>query len=203
MVTDSAVPGGRGQAHTLEAVVASLVLLSSIVFALQMTAVTPLSASTSSQHLENQQNEIARGVLAAAAEHGALKRTLLTWNDSAGRFFNASDLGYYTNRVPPTEFGAMLNRSFDRRGLAYNVYLRYRTAGGDSVSRRLVYQGVPSDNAVRTAYPVTVFQNDQLHDHRGDPTGTPVNETSTFYAANVDDSSVYNVVRVEVVTWRI
>jgi hypothetical protein len=196
----------RGQAHTLEGVVAGLVVLSAVVFALELTAVTPLSASTSSQHIENQQEATARGILGAAAENGSLKRTLLYWNSSSGRFWNSTDLtenDYYETDPPPTEFGRMLNRSFDRDGIAYNVYLRFDTPGGTFDVQRLVYQGRPSDNAVSASRPVALSRNDKLHDHEENPTDRNVSNASTFYAEETGDSSVYSVVRVEVVVWRI
>jgi hypothetical protein len=192
----------RGQAHTLEGVVASLVLLSAVVFALEMTAVTPLSASTSSQHIENQQEATARGVLGSGAETGALKRTLLFWNTTSGQFFNVSERGYYTS-PPPTDFGAMLNRSFDRNGVAYNVYLRYQNEDGPRSTRILVYQGRPSDNAVSASWSVALFQDDKLLDHENQPTDVNVSDAPSYFAGNTTDSSVHNVVHVEVVVWRI
>jgi hypothetical protein len=195
----------RGQAHTLEGVVAALILLSAVVFALELTAVTPLSASTSSQHIENQQEATARGVLGAAAESGALKRTLLFWDESNGRFWDSTDQtedDYFETKSPPTAFGEMLNRSFDSRGIAYNVYLRFN-ASGDAGVKRLVYQGRPSDNAVSASRPVTLYRTDKLHDDNEQPTGTNVSDSTTFYAEDRTGSSVYKVVHVEVVVWRI
>jgi len=199
-----AVTRTRGQAHTLEGVVSSLILLSAVVFALEMTAVTPLSASTSSQHIENQQESTARGVLAAAAETGALERAVLSWNATSEQFYNTSDPGYFTTDPPPNRFGTMLNRSFDRNGVAYNIYLHYRDdddAGPDS--QRLVYQGHPSDNAVQATWSLTLFENDPLYDHEETPTATTVSDEPTYFAPAASDGAVYNVVRVEVVVWRI
>ncbi|WP_235853469.1 DUF7288 family protein [Halosimplex salinum] len=193
----------RGQAHTLEGVVAGLILLSAVVFALEMTAVTPLSASTSSQHIENQQESTARGVLASAAETGALERALLSWNASSEQFYNTSRLGYFTSDAPPNEFGRMLNRSFNRGGVAYNVYLRYQGAGGAPDTRQYVYQGRPSDNSVQATWTLALAENDEIHDYEEAPTGTEISDEPTFFAPPASDSSVYNVVRVEVVVWRI
>nr|WP_246022955.1 hypothetical protein [Halosimplex halophilum] len=195
--------GDRGQAHTLEGVVASLILLSAVVFALEMTAVTPLSASTSSQHIENQQEATARGVLASAAETGALERAVLSWDETSEQFHETSDLGYFTSDAPPNDFGDMLDRSFNRRGVAYNIYLQYRDDDGTPDSRRYAYQGRPSDNAVQATWTLTLFENDRIRDADGDPTGTAVSEESTFFAPPASDGAVYNVVRVEVVVWRI
>ena len=194
----------RGQAHTLEGVVSSLILLSAVVFALEMTAVTPLSASTSSQHIENQQEATARGVLAAAAETGALERAVLSWNATSEQFYNTSRLGYFTTDPPPNRFGEMLNRSFDRNGVAYNVYLHYQENDGTRDSQRFVYQGRPSDNAVQATWSHTLMRNDEIHTHEETPSGTAVSDEPTYFAPEAADrSSVYNVVRVEVVVWRI
>jgi hypothetical protein len=105
----------RGQGHTLEAVVAAFLLVASITFALQMTAVTPLSASTSSQHRQNQLRGTGAGVLASVADADGLSTAIRYWNDSDARFFNTPDGGYYTNDPPNNAFGHALNRTFDER----------------------------------------------------------------------------------------
>jgi hypothetical protein len=192
----------RGQAHTLEGVVAGLLLLASIIFALQMTAVTPLSASTSSQHIENQQRSVASGVLATAAERDGLAEMVLYWNESRGKFHNTSDNGYYTADPPNTTLGAMLNRSFDREGISYNVYVHFQSPSGKTIQNRVVYRGVPSDNAVSASRAVTLDDDDRLYDYDLRRTNVTVNESSSFYAQDVGPGT-YNVVRVEVVAWRI
>ena len=200
------VAGERGQAHTLEAIVGALLVLSAVLFALQMTAVTPLSASTSSQHIENQQRTTASGVLAASAETGALEEAVLFWNTSGSRFHgsdqpNIQDV--YINRAPPNEFGTLLDQSFDRRGIAYNVNVVYKTNGSGTQTQQMVHQGVPSDNAVSASRLVTLMDDDTLYDSTGTPTATAVSR-DTFYAPDAaPNTPVYNVVRVEVVVWRI
>ena len=190
----------RGQAYTLEAVIASTLLISSLVFALQVTAVTPLSASTSNQHIENQQRASASGVLTAAQEADVLKPAVLFWNDSEAEFHDTRGRNFYTNDYPPNEFGDILNRSFSGRGLAVNVFVHHGN-GTD----RMLYNGEPSDNAVAADRMVTLYDDDWLRD-----------DTSSRYKqlsdANDDDlylesdnqpnNGVYDVVRVEVVVWR-
>ena len=132
----------RGQAYTLEAIIAAVLLISSLVFALQVTAVTPLSASTSNQHIENQQRASAAGVLTAAQEAGALKDAVLYWNDSAEAYDDADRLAYYTNSYPPNEFGNITERAFDGRGLAVNVFVYHTESEEPS---RMVYRGEPCD----------------------------------------------------------
>jgi len=197
----------RGQAHTLEAVTAAFLLVASIGFALQMTAVTPLSASTSSQHLENQLRATAQGVLESSAETGALEDAVLYWNETESQFQNTSGLNYYTETPPDTAFGGALNRSFNERNVAYNVYVSYQTADGTPQRRRMIYSGEPSDHAVRASRAVTLVDDDRLIDTDGTLNRTVANST-TFFAPDAGVESggnrvLYNHVRVEVVAWRI
>lgn len=76
----------RGQAHTLEAFAAAALLVTSLFFAMQITAVTPLSASTSSQGIENQQRTDAEDALQIADREDELGPTLLHWDDETGAF---------------------------------------------------------------------------------------------------------------------
>jgi len=197
----------RAQAHTLEAVAAGLVLLGSLVFALQATAVTPLTASTSSQHIENQQQASASGVLDAAADEGELKRAVLYWNDADARFHGSAahdPVGYFTSTDGIDEFalGRRLLRTYDGRGIALNVRLSYQTATGGVRSKRLIYRGGPSDNAVSATEQIALYDGDRLHDPDEEPTGSQLSSSSSFYAPDVDDGALYNVVRLEVVVWR-
>jgi hypothetical protein len=198
------VSQARGQAFTLEALVGALLLLSGLVFALQVTAVTPLSASTSSQHIENQQQAVGEGVLAVADEHGELRVAILSWaeEDGTGKFHNASGV-YFVNDVPDNGLGEVLEPAFRGRGVAYNVYVEYRTDGDGFARQRLLYRGEPSDNAVSAARTVTLYDNDVLYDEFGDPTTMRLGDAGTpFYAPDTSNTGIFNTVRVEIVVWR-
>jgi hypothetical protein len=191
-------PDDRAQAHTLEAFMAALLLMGSVVFALQVTAVTPLTASTSSQHIENQQVQVARGMLDSAAENGSLRTALLDWNDSTGAFLNASEQGYYVRGGQANNtFGAMLGRAFLDRGIAANVNVRYQTPDGDLRSRRMVYLGSPSDHAASVSRSVTLYDDDELD---GGP--TTLNDSTSYFVPDRGEGSVHSVVHVEVVVWQ-
>ena len=194
----------RGQAHTLEGFAAALLLVASVVFALQVTAVTPLTASTSSQHIENQQAGVARGLLASAVHNESLEPALLSWNESGGTFHDATADGYYALGGPKgLTFGRMLNRTFRDRGIAVNVNIQYLSADRNRRTVRLVYMGVPSDNSVTVTRMVTLQDDDVLYNAEGDPTDTTLTGATGFYAPDAaPDSPVYNVLSVEVVTWR-
>lgn len=201
----------RGQGHTLEAIVSGFLLLAAVAFALQMTAVTPLSASTSSQHVENQLQSAGSGVLASTAETGALSEIVRYWNATGDRFHDTpARLGYYSG-PPDTAFGEALNRTFNDRNVAYNVRILYQDRNGTIFSQRLIWQGQPSDHAVRASRTVAIADDDYLVDADGSLNTTTVLEAGNdqFYMpdAAVDPAGgnrgLYNLVRVEVVAWRI
>lgn len=199
--------GDRGQAITLEGIIGGLVLLVSVLVALQMTAVTPLSASTSSQHIENQLDSAADGVLAASVEDGSLERTVLYYNDSRGAFINSTYQGYYAGQPPNTTFGRTLESTFDQRGIAYNVYVTH-DFGGDDRTRRMIYRGEPSDNAIRASRTIVLTDDSPLYNHTdgdgiADPRPLNVSSAAGYYMRDQSTSALYNVVTVEVVVWRI
>jgi len=67
----------------------------------------------------------------------------------------------------------------------------------------MVYRGAPSDNAVTATRTVTLHDDDELVTANGSDTGTTVDESGTFYAPDASPgTNVYNVIRVEVVVWR-
>lgn len=194
----------RGQAHTLEAVTAALILLGSIVFALQSTAVTPLSASTASQHIENQQAATGEGMLAAAAANDSLRGTLL-YTDDEGCFHGTERCGSYISEGPPTTFGESLNETFVERGIAVNVNVLYLERNSTDIEKhQIVDFGDPSDHAVTVRQTVTLYDDDVIRDEDGEKTDVELQDLDDdWYAPNVDEnSSVYNVVQVEVEIWR-
>jgi len=192
----------RGQAHTLEAFTAALLLVSGVVFALQATAVTPLSASTSNQHIENQQRLVANDVLGATAENGSLREAVLFWSPSTNRFPGAGERGYYTNGGPPNEFGETLNRTFRERRIAFNVHLTYQRPGTPG-RKTMVYMGSPTDNAVTATRLVPLYNDSELTAPGATQTLGGADANGSFYAPDVaDGSTLFNVVEVEIVVWR-
>lgn len=189
----------RAQAHTLEAFTAALLLIGGVIFALQVTAVTPLTASTSSQHVENQQLQMARGVLDSAVENGSLNHALLYWNESKGTFLDTGDEGYYATGGPPNTFGHVLNRTFRDRGIAMNVNVYYVTVSGSTRIQEMVHFGTPSDNAVSARRTITLFDDDNMTG----TTSSGLNESSSYFAPDISpETGLYNVIRVEVLLWR-
>jgi len=178
----------RGQGYTLEAVVAAVLLLGGLVFALQSTAVTPLSASTSSQHIENQHQATADGALELAAEDGSLREATLNWNSTNGseqRFYGVLGNESFMQRPAGNEtaFTRLLCRTYHSRGIVYNVYVSYRTSDAERLTRSFVYRGAPSDHAIRATRVVTLYDDDPLYN--GSSMVVEANETHSYNGSNV------------------
>ncbi|MFC7080627.1 DUF7288 family protein [Halorussus caseinilyticus] len=193
---------GRGQVHTLEAFTAALLVVSGVLFALQTTAVTPLTASTSNQHVENQHRTAASDLLASAAQNRTLRPAVTYWDPAQGAFVNATGRGYYANGGPPNAFGDALNQTFGNlsatgRRIAYNVYVRYRTPGNATRRQTMVYMGSPSDNAATATRTVALYDDTSLSGAAGNVSA------ANFYAPDAArNSSLYNVVEVQIVVWQ-
>lgn len=194
----------RGQAHTLEAFVAGLLVLSGVVFALQATAVTPLSASTSNQHVGNQERTAAYGLMGAAKANGTLEEAVVDWNATNGRFVGSSaDEGEFYNAGPPNAFGRALNETFGDERTAFNVVLRYRGNNDTLATETMVDMGTPSDDATVAARSVVLYDDTELTTNGTVSVPGPAGN-GTFYASDAEpNGTLFNVVEVRVTVWRI
>lgn len=191
----------RAQAHTLEALAASILLLSGIVFALQATAVTPLTGSTSNQYIENQQRHVADGVLSVEADNGTLAEAVLYYNQSNATFHGTASDGYPSGG-PPTAFGRILNETFVEKGIAVNVDVYFIRQNGDRLPPKpMVNMGRPSPNAAIASQTLTLYDDDRVV--RANGTRGDVIANGTHFTRDVaPKNDLFNVVRVEVIVWR-
>lgn len=188
----------RGQAFTLESVLAAFVVIAGLVFALQAVTVTP---STTGATAEPADTTKLNSVLSESAESGALKRAVLAWDSG---FLGTSGENYFEGAYPDNEFGTALDEGLDGT-VVVNVFVHYRT-GPDTVERqRLIYNGLPGENAVRAETLVTVFDGDHLYEGDGDRRPATVGSAG-LYPGLTDQSStsdVYAVLEVEVIAWQV
>jgi hypothetical protein len=195
----------RGQAHTLEGFMSALLVVSAVLFALQSTAVTPLTASTSNQHIENQHQTAAADLLLTTAENGSLRPAVTFWDPSEKAFVGAEAQGFYANGGPPNAFGAALNDTFGDfstpgRRIAYNVFVKYRLPDNTTRSKTMVYMGSPSDNAASATRTVTLADDTRLSGPAAETVSDP---SANFYAPDAaPNASLYNVMEVRIVVWQ-
>lgn len=195
-------PRDRGQAFTIEAVVAALIVVGSLLFALQIGGVTSQTASTSSEGLVEQRAAVAAGVLDTATADRTVRATLLYWDETDEQFHNVSEIdeSFYTVG-PPTAFGRHLNGTLGDRSIAYNVNVLYRGSNGTVERRPVVRSGVPTDDAARATRVVTLYDDDRLQFANGTASDTNLTEASYYFDDRYPGGPVYGVVRVEVVVW--
>lgn len=195
----------RGQAFTLEAFVAGLLVIGGVAFALQTTAVTPLSASTSNQHVGNQERAIAGGVMAAADDNGTLMPAVTFYNTTGERFQNASTDGVYSNGGPSNAFGRALNETFGDERTAFNVEVRYRDVNGSRGNEQMVRMGSPSNDATVASRSVVLYDDTELSSVSPGTVGEAADSANeTFYAPDAEpDGRLFNVVEVRITVWRI
>lgn len=199
----------RGQVHTLEAVSAAVLILTGVVFAQAVTAVTPMTASTASQHAENQQGELAKGFATIMNEDNTMKKTLLYWDNSNQKFHNSKGSTiYYTVDTPGSDFGQEVRDHFISRGLGVRVDLvYYRETGGEleRVETPYIDFGTPSDHAYTTTETIALYDSDTLVNEDGTRSSVALEDgSSTFFMEDIDpDSELYNIVEVRITIWRI
>lgn len=192
----------RAQAHTLEAFMAAIIVVSGVLFALGATAVTPLSASTSNQQIQNQHLLAANDLLATAAANGTLVETVVFWNATQRGFHGAGGGGYYTDGGPPTDFGESLNDTFKDDRVAFNVFVTYWD-GTTKRQRPVTYMGSPSDNAVTASRTVTLYEDTPLSAPGQTRTVGNASAEGDFYAPDLaPGNELFNVVEVRIVAWR-
>lgn len=195
----------RAQALTLEGVVSAMLLVSvALLFSLQITAITPLSASTSSQHIENQQAELAQGML-ETTDREELLQTVLYWNNSSGRFHGADSDGRYRVIPPNTELGNAISAKLLDKGIGVNIDLLYYNNNSTYAPERDSFftTGAPSNHAFYVEKTVPIYEDDVIYDASGNPTSTTVTEAD-LYVENINqDTKLYNLVTIRITIWRI
>jgi hypothetical protein len=166
----------RAQAFTLEGFIASVVVLSAILFALQAVVITPSSGGQVDQEQLQQLRVEARDILTASAHNGSrdLSHHVRLFGNQSGGPTNSWELASgpqtgYGSREPfyhrDTMIGAALNETFRQRGFTYNLIVDYLSATDPNASvdpARIVYRGVPTEEAVSVTYTVVLYDNETL-----------------------------------------
>ena len=193
------LPDDRGQAHTLEAFTAALLLVTGLIFATQATAVTPLSASTSNQHVENQAAIAAQDVLETSSASGDLKAALLYYDEG---FVGAEDRYYAGLPNASHPLHGPLREAFDLRRIAFDVDVYHPAADGEGVDRtRLIDMGTPSDNAATASTQVALYGDDRFG--AADEYTLAENGSRRYFAAPVGGGdTLYTVAEVRITAWQ-
>jgi hypothetical protein len=192
--------GEHAQMHTLEAIIASLIMISIIIFTVQATSLTPLTSSTANAHIEAQLQAMGQDMLnalsySAYGQNSNLTNDVLNWN---GEQYVWNGTTYRTVRNPSYELqDSSLAQTLEfiavKRGIAHNVHFSWVDEEGVTMSRRYIYNGDPSNNAVVISKRVHLSDFD-------------VGNTTEFAARSgipdADPTDFYNIVNVKMTLWR-
>ena len=193
--------GEKAQLHTLEGVGAATLLLLVIIYAIDATSMTPLTASTASVHVESELSVLGQDILSSLdyAEPGynsKLKDDVLNWNGKEylwnGTMYledgNASAENRLTNYLTDVTSIALV-----RQGIAHKVELTYlRLVNNEtepSVPEEWIYAGVPSNNAIRVSRKIVLQNSDTIN------SGNPIRDIDP-------QTNLYNIVEVKLTLWR-
>ncbi|WP_335999248.1 DUF7288 family protein [Halorientalis halophila] len=202
---------GRGQAYTLEGVIGAILVVSALLYGLQVVDFGPWTSDTTQQSADMEQR--AEDMLDLAAQNGTLGRVVRCTYGTETVFSGAEvDAG-------STTFERMLNQTFDRQGRNYDVYFTYLTPDGSRETISITSgdsdptSGViaPTDSAAVATRTLTVYDDDRTRilDRTQSPprkcgsTGSTVEGAgSAYFMDDVNESSpLYNVVEVRLVVW--
>mgnify|MGYP000389198589 CR=1 FL=1 len=189
------------QMHTLEAIVAAMIMVGIIVFTVQATSLTPLTSSTANAHIEAQLQTMGQDMLNALSyssygQDSQLKKDVqnwdgeeYVWNGSAYQMFDSEN-----ETLQNSSLADVLLLVAVPRGIAHNVHFGWIDENGALRDRRYIYNGEPSDNAVIISKKVMLSDSDI-----GNPSDFYTN-TSIPDADTVTD--FYNIVDVRMTLWR-
>ena len=203
----------RGQAFTLEGVLAASFLVIALLVALQTTVITPTTGGAVDDSTRSQLRQKANDILVIMAnnEDNDLGWYARYWNPNTRTFYGAKNPNVgYGALGPPGSFGDMLFDAFSQSGRRYNIVLRYRgnESPDSSGTQRMVYQGPPAQHAVVASHTVTLYDSDTLAGPEATSrelseydTNASDNDDSYYPIPDVVDGPVYNVVEVRLTVW--
>jgi hypothetical protein len=195
----------KAQLHTLEGVAASVIMLMVIIYAIDATSMTPLTASTSSVHVESELQTLGQDIFntldyAEPGYRSDLKYDIMNWTGQ-DYIWNGTLYKENGNISSPNNFSNNLTRllkdTLVNRGIAHKVEVVYLINSNNitvpSPSNNLIYAGSPSYNAVIVSRKIVLQDTDNLSD------GNPLKSIN----ADIDlSSNLRNIVEIKLVMWR-
>jgi hypothetical protein len=208
--SDTESDGRRGQAYTLEGLIAATIIVTAVWYGLQAADTSPWTAGTSDRLTEIHRSQ-ANDVLATAADDGTLSRAVRCIeppNEPDQPGMPHDGIGH-APAENTTRLGAMLNESFNQRDIEYNLYFVYYNNSTGRVTQH-VYpddsrRRAPSEDAVNASHQVAIY--DRMNVSYGlnncmKNDNWVENVSDVFYAPDVDpDGELYNIVEVRLVVW--
>ena len=209
----------RGQAFTLEGLIAAIVLLTAVLFALQAVVITPTTGGSVDRGVQAQVDQQLTDAMLVSAEDGNLSELVRYYsatNDSAECPWNQDECWYqetpgnesvYNSSTFADELdyvlGDVLDEHFvNQSGKSYNVEFIYYEADGENRTTKDVVRmgGARSDSAVTASYMVVLLEGQDLTAPDSDHLSIDDDQHS-YPIPNIEDEELYNIVEVRVTVW--
>lgn len=199
-------PAARGQAYTLEGVVAAGLLIGALVIVTQSAALTPLSASNTDYQIQYQQQLHATDILDTSKENGALREALLYYDADNSTFIGSPETQtHYTAPPTDTRFGQTLTDVFINRQTAVNVNIHWIDTTGAENTVRYLDMGEPSDSAITATQSIVLTKDDHVAAPAETTLGDIARDENLEYAVSegIQTDYMYRTLKVEITVWRI
>lgn len=188
----------NAQLHTLEGVAAATLLLMVIIYAIDATSITPLTASTANLHIESEVQMLGQDMLntldyAEPRNNSELKNFIINWNGNQYVWSgNAYDSGgeKLDNNITIIK---IFNNTLIKQGIAHNMEVIYLEEV-DNFTRPsspaiMIYNGEASNNGVIVSRKIV------LHDTDNTNSANPIKDIDT-------STNLYNIVDIRLILWR-
>ncbi|ADC65091.1 hypothetical protein Ferp_0925 [Ferroglobus placidus DSM 10642] len=186
----------RAQTFTFEAMMSLVILTLVILLIVFAVPLTPLTSSAANIQVENALEKYGVDVINAityeslAERYSPLKEALLFWDGE-------TMYGGVESYPGSERLKAILNQTFEKEGIAYNIeigYFKFDAANGtiDFVTIPFVWNGYPSDNAVTVSKVLTIYDSD----------GSNQGIKALTFNVDGNTSELYNVLEVRLTIWK-
>lgn len=191
-----------GQMHTLEGIMSAGIMIMVMVFVVQGTSLTPLSSSSTNQHVQLELMNLGQDLLttldynAGTNSISPLKKSILSWNGmeyvwDGSRYVDVASKSVIMNN----DLTQTLNFALNGWGIAYDVEVIYIDFRGNVTSKKMIWNGNPSENSISVSKVVAIHNSDisRYNTKFGEQTGIPDLDTTTDF---------YNLLDVKLTLWR-
>jgi hypothetical protein len=189
----------KGQMHTIEGVMAALIMLLVLVLVVKSTAITPLSSSTTNKHVQlelmNMGNDLLSSLdyTANPNDISTLKVSVLDWDGDeyiwSGQVYRSTN----GTRILDNDLTRDLNFTFTSYGVAYDVEVIYLDGNNTAIEKPMIWNGDASDNSITVTKVIALHNSD-------------VNAYPAFKNTGIPDidqkTDFYNMVNVRLTLWR-
>lgn len=192
-----------GQMYTLEGATTAIMMLFLISFVVQASPLTPLTSSSSNQqveaHIETKGNDllIVLDNVADDETYSDLKMGLMLW--SGMEHDGQTQIG----RQQVREIYDKMNSVMLADGTAYNLEVGYLNEDEVWDSKKVFWNGLPSDNAVLVTRKVVIHDEDRTYARDyADANNLSYSWVATTLPDLSDNTEFMNILDVKLTLWR-